>query len=165
MNDRSKKWQLTENNPDYTKSEAVERLISIGEAFYGVGASEVGASGTAHIHAFVVYKNAISLSSLKKRFPRAHFEHCRGSIRSNREYVIKDDNDPYEVGECPLAVREEKVDVSSEVVALIIDNGKSPLDILREYPVYADYVVKNFRNLREIYEMQQSGFYSRKRQR
>ena len=162
--DRSKKWQLTENNPDYTKREAVERLTGIGEAVYCVGCSEIGESGTKHIHAFVVYKNAISMRSLKKRFPRAHFEHCRGSVASNREYVIKDDNEPYEVGECPLAVCEEKIDAPSEVVALIVKSGLSPLEILTAYPRYADYVVRNFRNLNDIYEMS-NGVISRKRRR
>lgn len=150
--DRSKKWQLTENNPDYTKREAVERLTSIGEAIYCVGCSEVGESGTSHIHVFVVYKNAISMSSLKKLFPRAHFEHCKGSNVQNREYVVKDDKEPYEVGELPLATYDSGIDEASEVVALIL-NGESPLEILSNYPLYADYVVKNFKNLNEIYEM------------
>lgn len=160
--DRSKKWQLTENNPDYTKREVVERLTSIGAAIYCIGCSEIGESGTKHIHAFVVYENAISLSSLKKQFPRAHFEHCRGSVASNREYVIKDDSEPYEVGECPLVVSAEKIEYASEVVKLIVKDGRSPLDILTAYPVYADYVVRNFKNLNEIYE-QANGVVSRKR--
>ena len=161
--DRSKKWQLTENNPDYTKREAVERLTSIGAAVYCVGCSEIGESGTKHIHAFVVYENAISMSSLKKLFPRAHFEHCRGSNVKNREYVVKDDKEPYEVGELPLATYDSGIDEASEVVALIL-NGKSPLEILSEYPLYADYVVKNFRNLNDISEMS-NGVIDRKRRR
>lgn len=160
--DRSKKWQLTENNPDYTKREAVERLTSIGEAVYCVGCSEVGESGTSHVHAFVVYKNAISMSSLKKLFPRAHFEHCKGSNVQNREYIVKSDNDPYEVGELPLATYDSGIDEASEVVALIL-NGRSPLEILQEYPLYADYVVKNFKNLNDIHEMSHYGVIPRKR--
>ena len=151
--DRSKKWQLTENNPDYTKEEAVRRITSIGEACYAVGASEIGESGTKHIHVFVVYKNAISMSSLKKLFPRAHFEHCKGSNVQNREYVVKQDKEPYEVGELPLATYDSGVDDASEVVALILKSGLSPLEILCDYPQYADYVVKNFKNLNEISDM------------
>ena len=160
--DRSKKWQLTENNPDYTKREAVKRLTSIGEAYYAIGCSEIGESGTKHIHAFVVYKNAIALSSIKKLFPRAHLEHCKGSIVQNREYIVKSDKEPYEVGEMPLAVYDRGIDEASEVVALILKSGLDPLEILGEYPQYADYVVKNFRNLKEIYETTQ-GVYGRKR--
>ena len=149
--ERSKQWQLTENNPDYTKKEAVERLTSIGTAIYGIGCSEVGESGTSHIHAYVVWKNAIELGSLKKLFPRAHFEHCKGSVASNIEYITKHDPEPYEVGERPSVVSEWKADVSAEVVALVLKSGLSPIEILEKYPRYCDYVVKNFKNLNEIY--------------
>lgn len=152
----SRQWQLTENNPSYTKHEAVERLASIGTAQYALGCSEVGESGTSHIHAYIVYKNAIELGSLKKQFPRAHFEKCRGSVSDNIDYISKDDPEPYEVGERPSVVSEWRVDVSSEVVALILEVGLSPIEILRKYAKYADYVVKNFRNLAEIYESNRS---------
>lgn len=148
--ERSKKWQLTENNPDYEKKEAIERLSSIGTAQYAICCAEVGESGTRHVHAFVVYKNAIELGSLKKQFPRAHFERCKGSINDNVEYISKADPEPYEVGEKPLVVSEWRADVSSEVVALIIEAGLDPVEILKKYPRYCDYVVKNFRNLCEI---------------
>lgn len=149
--ERATQWQLTENNPDYTKEEAVERLTSIGTAIYGIGCSECGESGTRHVHAYVVWKNAIELGSLKKLFPRAHFERCKGSVQSNIDYISKDDPSPYKVGEPPKVVGEWKADVSAEVVALILVSGLSPIQILERYPLYSDYVVKNFRNLSEIY--------------
>ena len=148
--ERAKQWQLTENNPSYTKKEAVERLTSIGTALYGIGCSEVGESGTSHVHAYVIYKNAIELSSLKKQFPRAHFEKCKGNVQSNVDYISKDDAEPYEIGEKPLIVSEWKADVSAEVVALILDCGLGPIEILKRYPRYSDYVVRNFKNLSEI---------------
>lgn len=149
--ERSKQWQLTENNPEYTKQEAVERLASVGTALYSIGCSECGISGTKHVHAYVVYKNAIELSSLKKLFPRAHFEKCKGSVQSNIDYISKDDSEPYEVGEKPTIVSEWKADVSAEVVALILECGLSPIEILKRYPRYSDYVVRNFKNLSEIF--------------
>lgn len=149
--ERALQWQLTENNPSYTKQEAVEQLASIGTCLFGIGGEEVGESGTRHIHVYAVWKNAIELSSLKKRFPRAHFEKCKGSVQSNIDYVSKDDKEPFKVGEAPLVVSSWKSDVSSEVVALILECGLSPVQILGKYPEYCDYVVKNFRNLSEIY--------------
>jgi len=148
--ERSKQWQLTENNPKYTKQEAVERLASIGSCIYAIGCCERGESGTSHIHVYAVWKNAIELGTLKKNFPRAHLEHVKGSVQSNVEYITKDDAEPYEVGEKPLVVSEWKSDVSSEVVALILEGGLSPIEILGKYPRYCDYVVKNFRSLNEI---------------
>lgn len=154
--ERAKQWQLTENNPDYDKRVAVERLASIGTALYSISSEEYGESGTRHIHAYVVYKNAIELGSLKRLFPRAHFEKVRGSVNENADYISKDDPSPYEVGERPLVVSDwKKVDVSSEVVALILKMGFSPLQILGQYPEYCDYVVRNFKSLNEIYEATQ----------
>lgn len=149
--ERALQWQLTENNPSYTKQEAVERLASIGTALYVIGCHETGESGTKHVHAYAVWKNAIELASLKKQFPRAHFEKCKGSVQSNVDYISKDDPEPYEVGEKPLVVSDWRSDVSSEVVALILECGLDPIQILGKYPRYCDYVVKNFRNLSEIY--------------
>lgn len=157
LDERSKKWQLTENNPTYSKNECLEKLCGVGQTLYGVCSHEIGESGTEHIHAFVVYKNAISLGSLKKLFPRAHFEHCRGSNVKNREYVTKQDKNFIESGELPLATYDSGIDSSSEVVALIMQ-GVSLKHILREYPIYTDYVVKNFKNLCEIYKMYNSDY-------
>lgn len=150
--ERALQWQLTENNPTYTKKEAVERLSSIGTALYSICGEEYGESGTRHIHAYVVYKNAIELRTLKKSFPRAHFEKCRGSVSENADYVSKDDKEPFETGSRPLVVSEWKQDVSSEVIALILECGLGPIEILRKYPRYCDYVVKNFKNLQAITE-------------
>ena len=150
--ERFRKWQLTENNPNYTKQEAVERLASIASTIYCIGCSETGESGTDHVHVFVVYKNAIELGSLKKAFPRAHFEVCRGTNQNNLDYIRKADPQPYEVGELPVVVAEEREDVPSEVVAIMLECGLSPIDILAEYPRYSDYVVRNFKNLVEIYK-------------
>jgi len=151
LDERSRKWQLTENNPEYTKQQVVERLASVGSAIYCLGCNETGESGTNHIHAFVIYKNAIQLGSLKKVFPRAHFEKCYGTVQNNIDYLKKSDSAPVEIGELPLVAIEDKEDVSSEVVAIILECDYSPVRILKEYPRYCDYIVKNFRNLNEIY--------------
>lgn len=151
LEERSKKWQLTENNSDLTKKDYLDILTSIGTAIYAVASSEIGESGTKHIHAFVIYENAIKMKSLKKHFPRAHFERCRGSNASNREYVIKD-GDFEEVGECPLITSDGKqMTTAAAVCLLIIDGGLTPAEIVRKYPQYADYVVRYFNNLCEIW--------------
>lgn len=150
--ERFRKWQLTENNPNYTKREAVERLTRLANTIYCVACDEVGESGTFHIHVFVVFKNAIELGSIKNLFPRAHLEVCRGTFQDNVDYIKKTDPQFFEVGEMPLVVSEEREDVPSEVVAIIIEGGLSPLEILARFPRYCDYVVRNFRSLCEIYE-------------
>lgn len=148
-NERSRRWQLTENNPTYTKEQGAERLASIGETVYVVGCHEIGESGTEHIHFFVIYKNAISLISIKKAFPRAHLEKCLGSNDENRAYVVKDDSDYFESGSMPLVASERKRDEASEVIRLLA-SGVSLLEVMSQYSDLTDYVVRNYRNLREI---------------
>lgn len=148
--DRSRRWQLTENNADYTKQDCANILASIGHTRYVVACSEIGENGTKHIHAFVIYDNSISLTSLKKHFPRAHFEACKGSNVENREYICKSDENAFESGVMPLASESDrKTDVASEVLTLL--NNGTPLNrIMLEYPALSDYVVRNYRTLKEI---------------
>lgn len=149
-NERSRRWQLTENNADYTKEQGAERLASIGKATYVVSCEEMGESGTKHIHAFIIYENAISLKSIKKHFPRAHLEVCRGDNISNRLYVVKDDTEYYESGEMPIASpSDRKHDEATEVVRLL-NEGVEVSAIMLEYPALSDYVVRNYRSLKEI---------------
>lgn len=148
--DRSRRWQLTENNAAYTKQECVKRLASIGRTTYVISCCEVGESGTKHIHAFVIYDNAIALKSLKKHFPRAHFEACIGSNVENREYIVKSDCEAVESGEMPIAsASDRKIDKSNEVITLLLD-GVPLWRIMRDYSELCDYVVRNYRSLKEI---------------
>lgn len=148
--ERSKRWQLTENNACYTKQECARVLSSIAKTNYIVSCSETGESGTKHVHAFIIYENAISLKTLKRHFPRAHFEHCKGSNEENRAYIVKDDAEVFESGEMPVASSSErKQDIASEVVNLMND-GVALSQIMVEYPTLCDYVVRNYRSLREI---------------
>lgn len=148
-NDRSRRWQLTENNATIDKNETLRLLATVGKALYIVACSEIGEKGTKHNHAFVVYENAIRLSSLKSVFARAHFEPCVGSNTDNKNYIIKD-GDFVESGSLPLDAvkRKSKQDIASDVVALLSE-GKTLLEVVR-ISEYTDYVVRNFRQLKDI---------------
>lgn len=148
--ERARRWLFTENNCEIDKSEFVKRVCQIANANYAVASNEIGESGTKHIHCFVVFENAISLSSLKRFFPRAHLDRCVGTNAEVRAYVVKDDKEPYEVGSCPLtSISARKKDVSAEVVSLICQ-GVALRNILNDYKELSDYIVRNYRNLREI---------------
>lgn len=158
LKEKHSRWQVTENNPDTSKEQVCERLAKLGTAIYVIVADEVGeASGTAHQHSFVIYKNAIRGSSLKKAFPRAHFEVCRGNNFENRDYLTKQGSF-IEQGEMPYSVApDRKRDIASEVLGLIVDKEQDPIDIFRSNPEYADYIVRNFKNLSEIAEQSRKG--------
>lgn len=151
---KSTRWQLTENNPECSKDEVATRLAALGKAIYIAVCNEVGEHGTSHYHAFVVFENAISGNSISEAFPRAHLEACRGSSESNRAYLAKQDSELLEVGECPLTESVPRVrDEASEVLSLIFaeNNEKNPLEVAREHPEYAHYIVLHYRSLTEMY--------------
>lgn len=149
-NERARRWLFTENNCELDKKAFVERVCQIATTNYAVASNEIGESGTKHIHCFVVFENAISLSSLKRFFPRAHLDRCVGTNAEVRAYVVKDDKEPYEVGSCPLtSVSARRKDVSAEVIALMYQ-GYSLRNILNDNKELSDYIVRNYRNLREI---------------
>ena len=159
--ERSRRWQLTENNADYTKEQCAERLASVGKTIYVVSCSEMGESGTKHIHAFIIYDNSIRLTSIKKKFPRAHLERCLGSNVQNRAYIVKDDVEFFESGKMPLASESDrKLDVAKDVVELL-SNGVPLERIMLEYTALCDYVVRNYRALKEI--AHDLGYSARKR--
>lgn len=161
--ERHKRWQLTENNPNYDKSEMIERLSKIGTPTYVIACGEVGESGTKHNHAFVVYENAISMTSLKKAFERAHLEPCKGSNLANVEY-IKKQGDFVESGVCPLAVDVEKRDIAKDVFQLLA-SGLSPFEICERDAELIDYVLKHYKSLLEMYEHDVCGVSSSVRRR
>jgi len=162
LKERHSRWQLTENNPEVTKEDFLKAVSAIGTMTYGIASHEVGESGTEHIHCFVVYQNAIRGSSLKKAFPRAHLEVCRGSNLENKDYCAKQ-GDFIEQGEMPYSVTDErKRDIASEVLGAIVDREQDPIEAWRGCPEYADYIVRNFKNLAEIYDLAKRGRWRKK---
>lgn len=86
---RGRRWVFTLNN--YTK----EDIDTFDQRFLGakyIFGKEVGESGTPHLQGYVNFPNAVSLESLRKRLPRAHFEIARGSEIENINYCSKDSN-------------------------------------------------------------------------
>lgn len=89
---RSRKWQITINNPaekGYTHDKIKEILGQFNSVLYWCIADEVSESGTYHTHIYLVASNAIRFSTMKNRFDGAHFEIARGTSAQNRDYVFK----------------------------------------------------------------------------
>lgn len=162
-NERSRRWQLTENNAEYTKQEAVKKLCGVAATIYCGGCCEVGESGTNHIHAFVIYENAISLTTLKKQFPRAHFEPCKGSNADNYAYIAKSDSEIVESGVMPLATASERKSNEASEVTEMLFQGETLLSIIHNRKDLADYCVRNYKSLREIENDVGHNFARRKR--
>lgn len=90
-NRRSRKYQLTFNNPDKHKNcshAAIKEKLKIWDnIIYWCMCDEI--AQTPHTHLFVQFKHPVYFSSLKKNFPSAHIEEA-GSAEENRTYIRKE---------------------------------------------------------------------------
>ncbi len=88
---QSNKYQLTINNPlDYGYTH--EKIFAIcRDSFktltYLCMADEQGS--TFHTHIFVCFGSRVRFSKVKKHFPEAHIEKCRGTVGDNVNYIKK----------------------------------------------------------------------------
>lgn len=91
-NRRSRKYQLTFNNPEKHKNcshEAIkEALKKWDNILYFCMCDEI--AKTPHTHLYIQLKNPIYFSSVKKSFPTAHIEEAMGSAEENRAYIRKE---------------------------------------------------------------------------
>lgn len=91
-NRRSRKYQLTFNNPDKHKNcshQAIKEKLSNWEnIIYWCMCDEV--AKTPHTHLFIQFKNPVYFSSVKKAFPSAHIEEAQGTAEENRAYIRKE---------------------------------------------------------------------------
>lgn len=90
---------------NYTEAER-DSLLADPHWAYIVCGRERGASGTPHLQFYVKGNNAIRFSTLKKQYPKVHWEICRGKFHHNFDYCTKD-GDWVERGTRPLDEREK----------------------------------------------------------
>lgn len=147
---QSRKWLLTFNNPEkygFDHDNIKSALSTIKNITYWCMCDEVGKEGTYHTHLFIFREGAIRFSMVKKKFPTAHIDYCRGTTQENRDYVRKEgkhkDTDKAETnlvntfeefGECPVEEQGKRNDLN-ELYGLIKD-GLSDYDILEFNPKY-----------------------------
>lgn len=88
---QSNKYQITINNPlDYGYTH--EKIFGICRdnfktLAYFCMADEQGS--TFHTHIFVCFGSRVRFSKMKKHFPKAHIEKCKGTIGDNVDYIKK----------------------------------------------------------------------------
>ena len=91
-NRRSRKYQLTFNNPEKHKNcshQAIKEKLSNWEnIIYWCICDEIAKAP--HTHLFVQFKNPVYFSSIKKAFPSAHIEEAQGTAEENRMYIRKE---------------------------------------------------------------------------
>ncbi len=147
----SRKWLLTINNPldnGFTHEKIIETMSKFKSLVYWCMSDEIGLKEqTPHTHIFMYSKNGVLFQTLKKRFPTAHIDYCRGTAQSNKEYVFKlgkwantekedtrIEDTQYEQGECPIEQQGARNDLDN--LYLMIKNGMSDYEILEQSTQY-----------------------------
>lgn len=106
---------------------------------------------TLHIHIFFYFKNPRSGNSLKKIFPTAHLDLCRGSCKQIRDYVFKEnlshdkkekedtriEGKQYESATLPEEKQGNRSDL--ELLYDLIKQGFSNVDIYNANPSFIKY--------------------------
>ncbi len=91
MDTQSNMYQLTINAPK-EKGYEHEKIVSIitnnfKTMQYFCMADEMGSCF--HTHIFVVFSSRVRFSTVKKQFPEAHIEKCKGTVSDNVNYIKK----------------------------------------------------------------------------
>jgi len=149
--ERSRKWLLTINNPadiGYTHGFIKSQLQNIKNLDYFCMCDEIGIkSGVHHTHLYIYRQDAMRFNQIKKLFPSAHIDYCRGTSQENRDYCLKQGRyagsrkeetnlkDTFEEsGEMPL----ERQGQRNDLIDLydMIKGGLTNFDILESNPQY-----------------------------
>ena len=145
---RSRKWQITINNPlehGFSQQNIEYILNSNFKLDYWVMSDEIGECGTYHTHFYIYSQNAIRFSTIKKHFPVAHIEMAKGTSQQNRDYVFKEGkhknkedtnlkNTHREFGEMPIERQGARNDLAD--LYAMIKEGLTNYEILEQSPSY-----------------------------
>lgn len=154
---RSRKWQLTINNPiehNLKHNTIKEYLSNLDNLIYWCMCDEIGGQEkTYHTHVYIHLKNAIRFSTLKAMFTTAHIEKANGTAIQNKDYILKQGKyadtekestnlkDTFEeMGIIPEESQGKRTDLI-EIFEMAKDGIKT-VDILSEYPSALLYIDK-----------------------
>lgn len=102
MSKGSRGWCYTINNYTEEDRDALRSLKCV----YNVFGYERGEEGTPHFQGYVHFKDAKTMSAVKKMMPRAHLEPRKGTVDQAVDYCKKE-GDYEEFGEKPMSQKEK----------------------------------------------------------
>lgn len=146
---QSRGWILTLPADDYDKDMIMDRFAN----YCFEGQKEVGnETGYEHWQLWIENKTPIAFSTLRKKFPKGHFEVRRGSKQQAHDYVSKEETSTGETisnGEIDYGDhRGERSDLRAARDALL--EGATVEHVVKAVPGAWRYI-KNFKEVRDIY--------------
>lgn len=111
-------YMLTINNYSDEEYESVINLSNEKNVKYMVvGRETAPTTGTPHIHVYIYFVNPVSFNPLKKKFPRARIDRCKGTSEQCDAYCKKD-GDFQTFGECPNQGKRSDIDHIRDVMTI-----------------------------------------------
>ncbi len=111
---RARSWAYTLNNYDQKDVTHLHSLFPKGGTVNYVMQEEVGTEGTPHLQGCIRFKEAKTFATIKKIYPKAHWEQCKNWLASIR-YCTKEDTREGEiysnwnyVADLPVAAKKVK---------------------------------------------------------
>lgn len=145
---QSRKWLLTINNPALYEMEHdnIKKILAEWKTIkYWCMCDEIGKENTYHTHLFIYSSGGVLFNTVKKKFPSAHIDFCRGTTQENRDYIRKEgkhkgtekeetnlSNTFEEYGEFPI----ERQGQRNDLIDLydMVKSGASDYEILEANP-------------------------------
>lgn len=160
---QSRKWQLTINNPQKCgyDEDKIYSILNLFNPDYFCFAFEISGTGTLHLHIFIYSKSPMRFSTVQRRFPTAHIEKARGTVKANRDYIGKNGkwaedkkaetaikNSFFEFGDIPS----EKEEGNPKMYELLqrVKSGETTIQIIDSEPSFA-FKCRDINLLRETY--------------
>ena len=152
---RYRRWCLTiwdlKKFPD---KKTLQDFICLKKVRYAIfGLEHAPTTGNLHFQGYIHYENGCTFDAITKLFGNAHCEPTRGSENDNNVYISKEDTEPLIIGTPNVAKPVmDKGDIAQAIVQLMYDRegDVNVFDLIQVAPDYADYIVKNYRTLKEI---------------
>lgn len=129
---RTRRWCVTDNQPPADAANYLSDELKAGIKF---AIWQLELVNHLHIQAFIIFKDAITLSAAKSRLPNGvHLEKANGSVEDNVKYCSKTDSHvagPWRHGEQPTEAGGNSASFSERVVEQL-RAGRTPESLLRE---------------------------------
>ena len=151
---RYRRWCLTIwDFEKFPNKQVLKDYICMKKVRYAIFGIEHTQSGKLHYQTYIHYENGCTFDAMQKLFGTAHIEAAKGSDSDSNVYCGKEDTEPCIIGTPNIAKPViDKGDIAQAIVQLMYDRegDVNVFDLIQVSPDYADYLIKNYRTLKDI---------------
>lgn len=157
METRLRRFVFTLHNYDtenWTKQTLIQTITTKWKIDYMIIGQEITQDNQIpHYQGYIEFTNPTTIRQVILRFStitqlKPHIEDAKGDAQSNYRYCSKS-NDFAQYGNINTT-KLKTDDIATNVMRLMVQ-GLNPINIGHDYPEYSLFIIKNFKNLMDIY--------------